>query len=832
VEATAASGVANLRALPPRVLPMPLFNSLRATLIGSMIAMAVLAVGLVGSLWIAQEYSKFETESARLRAEYVEQQRALIKQEVDRVVDYIEYQRSTTEAALKKKLKERVDQAWASADGLYSKYRDNKSTEEIKSIIRESLRAVRFDQGRGYYFIYDMQGVNVLLPYSPQLEGRNLWDLQDSKGLYTIRRMVELVRDKGEGFLSWHWYKPGQTGRMSEKIGYSKIFAPLGWWIGSGEYIEDVEQEIQAQTLARINTIRFGADNYIFVYDFQANTLAHYKPENLGVNQWEFRDPNGVPVLQELIRGCRQQDGVFLEYMGTIRPATGQPAAKQAYARAIKEWQWMVGAGVYTDEINQILAEKRAALSLKIKRDLALVVAILALSLLCTILVSQYITGRIAANLLGFTAFFERAATGSSMIDHQSIHFAEFKGLALAANQMIDERNRAAAAIDKLREQLDRSRKMEALGVLAGGVAHDLNNVLAAVVGYPDLILASMPAAHPQRRYIEAVRDSGLKAGEIVQDLLTLARRGVVQSAVLDLNGLVRGYLASPECIRLCANTPDLRVETDLAPDLLGIKGSRVHVQKTIMNLIVNAAEAQPRGGAIRVATENRYLDQPLPGYERIHEGEYAVLLVADEGVGISEGDLAHIFEPFFSKKKLGRSGTGLGMTVVWGTVEDHGGYITVSTREGQGALFELYFPATREAISEEEPSNLSDYQGKGQRLLVVDDLDEQRNLAKAMLERLGYRVETAAGGEIALARLAEQPVDLLLLDMIMEPGIDGLETYQRALALNPGQRAILVSGYAETDRVQQAMALGARRYLKKPYTIDGLAQAVWAALQ
>ena len=277
MEATAASGVANLRAPPPRVLPMPLFNSLRTTLIGSMIAMAVLAVGLVGSLWIAQEYSKFETESARLRAEYLEQQKALIKQEVDRVVDYIEYQRSTTEASLKKKLKERVEQAWASADGLYNKYRGNKSEEEIKSIIREALRSVRFDQGRGYYFIYDMQGVNILLPYSPQLEGRSLWDLQDSKGLFTIRRMVELMRDKGEGFLSWHWYKPGQTARMSEKIGYSKIFAPLGWWIGSGEYVEDVEQEIQEQTLARINTIRFGKDNYIFVYDFQANTLAHYK---------------------------------------------------------------------------------------------------------------------------------------------------------------------------------------------------------------------------------------------------------------------------------------------------------------------------------------------------------------------------------------------------------------------------------------------------------------------------------------------------------------------------------------------------------------------------
>jgi signal transduction histidine kinase len=810
------------------------FHSLRITLIGSMIAIAILAVGLVGMLWIFQEYSKFTTESQHLREAYMREQRTLIKQEVDRVVDYIQYQRSTTETALKNRIRERVEQAWTSADALYTKYRGQKSEGEIQGIIRESLRPVRFDQGRGYYFIYDMQGNNVLLPYSPQLEGRNLWDLQDSTGQYTIRRMVELMRDKGEGFLSWHWYRPGETGKMSEKIGFSKVFAPFAWWIGTGEYVEDVEQEIQRQTLDRVNTIRFGQDGYIFVYDFQANTLAHFKPENLGVNQYHFRDPNGVPVLQELLRGCQQQEeGVFLEYVGTIRPATGQPAAKLAYARAIKEWQWMVGTGVYVDEINEILAKKRAVLTQKIQRDLAFIVLILGFSLLLIALISRYITGRITTNIEEFKAFFDRAATGSSMIDHQAIHFAEFKDMALAANRMVDERNRAALALENLKEQLNRSRKMEALGVLAGGVAHDLNNVLSAVVGYPDLILASLPTDHPQRRFIEAVRDSGLKASEIVQDLLTLARRGVVQPVLLDLNSLVEHYLAAPEGIKLRTNNPDLRIETQLASDLLPIKGSRVHVQKTIMNLIVNAAEAQPGGGVIRIATENRYLEQPLQGYEQVEEGDYAVLSVADAGVGIPAEDLDHIFEPFFSKKKLGRSGTGLGMTVVWGTVQDHGGYITVATGEGQGTRFDLYFPATREAmaVQEESEGEVADYQGSGQRLLVVDDLAEQRDLARTMLERLGYRVQTAASGEEALEMLSRQPADLLLLDMIMHPGMDGLETYQQAVRLYPGQRAILVSGYAETERVQRAMELGAKRYVKKPYTIDSLAKAAWEAL-
>lgn len=811
---------------------MKLLNSLQQTLIMSMILVAVLSVGLVGSLWIVQEYSKFETESRNLKEEYLAGQKALIKQEVDQTADYIQYQRSITQDVLKKEIKNQVNRAYAIADNLYNHYKGSRTEEDIKGLIKEALRPIRFYDGRGYYFILDLQGNNVLLPILPQLEGRYLWDLQDSKGRYPLHELVEMVKEKGEGFHTWDWFKPGETKEMSEKIGFCKFFQPFGWLIGTGEYVEDFEREIQLQTLARINTIRFGEDGYIFVYDFAANTLAHYKPENLGINQWEFRDPNGIPVLQELIRRSQQEGSVFLEYVGTIRPATGQPAPKIAYARAIKEWRWIVGSGVYVDEINAVLARKRVELSWKIKRSLGGIVLILLLCVVCIAFISRYITGKIASNLAGFTAFFERVVTDSTLIDDRAIHFAEFKGIAQAANQMVDERGRAAVAIENLQQQLNRSRKMEALGVLAGGVAHDLNNVLSAIVGYPDLILASLPAGSQERRYIEAMRDSGLKASEIVQDLLTLARRGVVQPTVLGLNALIERYLASPEYSNLRANHPDVTVETDLAPELLRIKGSQVHLQKTIMNLIVNAAEAQPHGGVIRVVTENRYLEQPVRGYDQVEEGDYAVLSVADEGIGIAAADLEHIFEPFFSKKTLGRSGTGLGMTVVWGTVQDHNGYINVSTSEGRGTVFELYFPATREETALKGPAaNLTDYLGNGETLLLVDDSREQRELAKTMLDRLGYQAHTAASGEEALEYLARHQVDLLLLDMIMAQGMDGLATYQQALALNPQQKAIIVSGYAETYRVQAAMDLGVSRYVKKPYSLNKLAVAVREAL-
>ena len=249
------------------------------------------------------------------------------------------------------------------------------------------------------------------------------------------------------------------------------------------------------------------------------------------------------------------------------------------------------------------------------------------------------------------------------------------------------------------------------------------------------------------------------------------------------------------------------------------------------MNLIVNAVEAQPGGGIISVLTENCYLDKPITGYEEVREGDYVRLRVQDQGIGIAPEDLERIFEPFFSKKTLGRSGTGLGMTVVWGTVEDHCGYITVASEEGKGTEFNLYFPATRDLAQEQPTEDLQIYHGAGQRLLVVDDLEEQRSLAASMLESLGYVVATAPGGEAALEQMRHQPFDLVLLDMIMHPGIDGLETFQRMLEHHPRQRAILVSGYAQTERVRAVMDLGAKCYLKKPYSLTGLAGAVDKAL-
>ncbi len=384
-----------------------------------------------------------------------------------------------------------------------------------------------------------------------------------------------------------------------------------------------------------------------------------------------------------------------------------------------------------------------------------------------------------------------------------------------------------------LAERLQRAEKMEALGTLAGGVAHDLNNVLGVVVGYSELLTLDLDGSHPARAKAMQVLKGGQRAAAIVQDLLTLARRGVSNRRVLNLNRIIVECQNSPEFAAISSKHPGLTIETDLETDLLNLSGSSVHLEKSFMNLVYNAVEAMPEGGRIKLGTRNQYLDKPVSGYDEVKAGDYVVFTISDTGDGIPAEDLKRIFEPFYTKKAMGRSGTGLGLAVVWGTVKDHQGYINVESTEGKGTTLTLYFPVTRE---EEESETLSvsaaDFMGKGESILVVDDVKEQLELACLMLKKLNYSVTGVRSGEEAVEHLRHKRADLVVLDMIMDPGMDGLSTYAGILEIQPGQKAIIVSGFSETQRVAKAQALGAGTYVKKPYILEKLGTAVKKELE
>lgn len=1041
--------------------------SLITTFLRSTLMIALAACGLIGYFWISSEYARFHEETDKLRRDYLARQQALLKENVDKAVIYIQFQRSKTEARLKQTIESRTNEGYAIAMNIYRENRATRSAAELHKMVKDALKPIRFNNGRGYYFAADFGGRQVLNAGRPELEGRVLLDRQDNRGRYVTRDMIALAREHRQGFLLYHWTKPGFSGRDFPKIAFIRAFEPFAWFMGACGYLDDVEQDIQAEVIGDLSRMRMPQGAFLFCAGYDGAPLfSDGQVAGKGASAAGKIDEQGRKIFQEQLKAALNPEGGFVTSGAATTLQNEKNTHRITYVRAVPEWRWVVGGSFSLEPIEGIIAEHRAELGQKVRIHTIKILAILAGMVIIIYAIALFIAYQTHAGLESFARFFEQASMNADKTPEVEMYFSEFQRIAASANSMLDasrranedlkrsesrfraliergqeiitvfdadgvilyvtpsiqsalgytprqmigrqafdflapdERERMQKLLDEimpahgdsrsakvccrhadgsvrvldcsatnhlddpaikavvingrditerlraeehlrlmqfsidqsndaiywinpdgcfhyvnegcikmwgyardellrmrildidhdidqdrwpalwedartrisfsmearhkaksgafipveiminyrefggeayvfsiardiserrgLEERLQRAQKMEALGLLAGGVAHDLNNILSGIMSYPDLMLMNIPAENPFAKPLETIRRSGEKAAAIVQDLLTLARRGVNATEVLDLNRIIVDYLATPEHARLMDFHPGVRVEKSLDKDLLPLMGSEVHLSKTIMNLTSNAAEAITGDGTITITTQNQYLDRPLDAYEDLRPGDYVVLKVADTGKGISRDDLQRIFEPFYTKKVMGRSGTGLGLAVVWGTVKDHEGYIDIETGNGKGTCFSLYFPATREALPEPKTAaGRPDIQGRGESILVVDDVAEQRELATHMLLKLGYVVMAVASGEEAVAYLENRHVDLVLLDMIMDPGIDGLETYMRILKSHPCQKAVIVSGYAETERVKQAQLLGAGPYVKKPYLIDRLGIAI-----
>lgn len=395
-----------------------------------------------------------------------------------------------------------------------------------------------------------------------------------------------------------------------------------------------------------------------------------------------------------------------------------------------------------------------------------------------------------------------------------------------ALEQKNKELQEALVELNLTQKQLVQSEKMTAVGLTAGGVAHDLNNILSGVVSYPELLLLDLPQDSEFRQPLETIMATGRKAAAVVDDLLTLSRNVARTKTTVSVNSLIENYLQSYEFEHAKSAFSDIHVSTNFKDDLFLVNCSTVHIEKAIMNLVTNALEAIKTSGTIQIITENiTSIDgEDLPS--GLTPGDYVVIKIIDDGLGINDEDINHVFEPFYTKKVMGRSGTGLGLTVVWNALEEHGGTITVDNKR-DGTVFSVFLPASEKRCSDcDELLSLDNLKGSGS-VLVIDDDDLQCDLATQMLTQLGYTVKSASSGEEAVSYLRKNPTDLLVLDMLMPPGMNGRETYEEVIKFYPGQKAIIASGFSDNEEVQQALLLGASHFLKKPYSMGELGKVV-----
>ncbi|MBN1834063.1 MAG: cache domain-containing protein, partial [Deltaproteobacteria bacterium] len=422
---------------------------------GASLALIVMSV-FIGYFWITGEYQKFEEQSENIGRVHLDSQKSFVKNEVQKIVDYLEYKKDLTEQILKNDIKERVESVHEIAMNIYLENHKTCSDDVIKKMIRDALRPIRFNNGRGYFFAVSMDGVEELYPTRPEFEGANVLELQDSKGNLVIQDEIMIIRKHGEGYVRDYWPKPDEDPEIAfPKISFVKYFAPLDWYFGTGEYLDDIDNDIRQEVLQYIKNIRFDQDGYIFinmvdkgsVYDLSGSSAPR---EDI----FELLPEEEIHKSFIYDKQVLYPEGTYISY-DWIKPTTNTPSPKISYIRAIPDWGWVIGAGFYVDDINNTIYQNKRILQKNVISNLLGIIAIFMIGFALTLIIAQNYSKKINRELDAFTAFFLDAAQKNRKISKEDLSLDEFKTLADSVNIMVAEKERVENELKENKRQLE-----------------------------------------------------------------------------------------------------------------------------------------------------------------------------------------------------------------------------------------------------------------------------------------------------------------------------------------------------------------------------------------
>ncbi|WP_419765860.1 MAG: cache domain-containing protein [Arcobacter sp.] len=618
---------------------------------------------IILTIQFIEKNNTFQKEKIKIQNEYIERNKELIKDRVNEVYTYIQNEKKSTEEDLKDSLSLAINNAHAIAQTIYKNNKD-KDPKFVKKLIIDALRNIRFNDGRGYYFIYDKKGVNHLLPYNRELEGKSFWNHKDAKGIPIVRQMIEVLKTKDESYCQWHWYNPLKPDVQKRKIGLVKNFEPFDWFIGTGEYVEDFEKDIQNRILKHIQNIRFGKSGYIFIINYDSIYLSHIRKEFINQNAVTNNDTIEIKkVIKDLIEISKNGQGYYA-YTQNKKPGVEKPINKTSYVKGLNEWSWMIGTGFYQDDMEKSIQDRKAYLDQDFKKRLVQTIQIELLLVFILLLFSIYFS-KILQNI------FEKYTKD---IEHH-----------------IETNN-------KQQNMLAYQSKMAAMGEMIGNIAHQWRQPLSAIsttstglklqkeMNMLDdkFLLKSLNDINAAAQFLSSTIDDFRNFFKVNKEKSIFSIKDILKKSI----SLVSAQFKNHD-IAIIENIEDIKI-TNFQNELIQV----------VINILNNAKDElvkKHKDSKKIILINTQILEDTL------------IIEIKDNAQGIPLDILDRIFEPYFTTKHK-RQGTGVGLFMsreiinknMKGNIKAYNSTFVYQNCEYNGAVFRITLPLNTTNLNKE----------------------------------------------------------------------------------------------------------------------------------
>ena len=614
----------------------------------------VLIVGffsiLITYLIFLDKNIEYKKDIVELKERFLNDNKNRINTEVNRTHDYIMYEKKNSEIHLKLLIKQKVQEAHKIMTHIYERYNKSESKEQILERIKDALRDHKFNEDRGYFYIYEKTGKNIMLPPQSHLEGKDFLNHRDAKGSYILQDMISLLKKEEEPFYEWYWYKPNDNKRQKKKIGIVKEFKPYNLLVGTGDYIEDYEATLKEKILNYIHNLKYSKNGYIFIVDYNGTYLSHIKKSYIGQNRINLKDYNGFMITKEIIKTAKNDSG-FITYIGTIKPDTKLPAKKITYVKGFDTWNWAIATGFYSDELEKQIHEKQLQIKKENKKNLLNFIIISNCVILIFILFSFYL---------------------SKILEKQFLKYRKEVLFHIEDNRQKDS-------------MLAQQSKMAAMGEMLQNIAHQWRQPLSTISmlssGVKFKKEFGLLSDEELYKSMDDINSSTRYLSQTIEDFSDFFNPNKKVS-LFNLNQTINKALNILE-----AQFKDKQIKIIQSIEDIDIYGYENELIQVIINICNNS-----RDELVKLDLDNKVII-----VEAIKKDDGAHIIIKDNAGGIDDDIIDRIFEPYFTTKHKSQ-GTGIGLYMsrviiikhMKGSINVRNDKFTFNNQNYKGALFEI----------------------------------------------------------------------------------------------------------------------------------------------